>query len=259
MTQKNGESARKGEKTSASPGSGNNKVHEPGYVDLVWLKERMRVLGHTTRSLAKALGYDSHTSIQKIRKGTGRIQYKDVVRFAAALSVAPYEMLAQCGYLNLADPLSTEEGEHLTTTYGRGFISGGPGEGPAVVPLIGWADNQFVVHGEAIGLTGEGGVTWPGKGKKRAIRFQCAGGPFGAFDGAVALYEEIGPEAIGRPPLGVLCVVESALGKMVRVIGRGASASQYQLYGMCGGLMESNVAVVAANPVLLIRFPGTED
>lgn len=199
-----------------------------------WFQNQLETKQITQRKLAKALKVDP-SAVSLMLHGKRKMHLDEAVEFAKLLGVPLDEVLANAG-------IKTSE------------VAGSAKS----VKIIGWVDKNLSIHRE----TPKGVKSAPspivGGDKLSAVRFHTVGSKYEGLDGAVVYFED--RDTIHSDILGKMCLVKLNGSKteskewFFRVIRRGHIPGHYSLYSTTGELLEENVTLRSAAPVVWMRF-----
>ena len=120
----------------------------------------------------------------------------------------------------------------------------------------GWVDKDLNVHyGQP-----KGPQTAPNPAKRgdiEVLRLQTMGGKFDGMDGGLVYFQRM--KALSSEVIGKLCVVKiagrSVVAKLekLRNVKKGYGEERYNLFNLIGELVEEEVALDAAHPVIWMK------
>lgn len=186
-------------------------------VDTGWFQGMLIDKGLSQRQLARAIGLDP-SAVSLMLRGKRKMDVQEAGVVAKALGVSVDEVLRHAG-------VAVERGE-----------------GPGRCAVVGWVDDQGLVHDESLGV-----VDGPRDTGLVCLRVQARE----VMDGWLLFYREISGvslEAVGR-----LCVVGLEDGrKLLRPVRRGYGQGEFVLGGWWNE-RSGSVRLVSAAPVLWMR------
>lgn len=211
-------------------GQSNARTPQSHKKDIQWLRAQLETHGIKQIDIAARLNLDPSSTWQLLY-GVRKIQMEEAVELAQIFSVPLDEFLARVGIKPPA-------------TQGRDTIT-----------VRGWVDGNLVVHWE----TPQGARTAPKPAFTRdlvhVLRFQTQGSKMDGMDGAFVYYMPmkggVDPNSLGR-----LCIVEPREGNLWRlaVPKRGYTPGSYTLISMSGVVLEENVFLKSASPVVWLKI-----
>lgn len=200
-------------------------------VDRSWFAHQFRVLEMSQRALANALGRNP-SAVTQLLKGERRVTTGELPVLARFFGVQEDEIMRRLGVLP-AHPV----------------------EGSETIDISGWVNGDLLVHHEAPPGPRKAPCPLPAVPGLRALRVQSAGTANAFMDGAVVYYvaseAAVAPDAVER-----LCIVRlaSAGPERLRVVRHGYVRGAFNLFDQRGTLLEQNVLLAAASPVLWMRL-----
>jgi transcriptional regulator with XRE-family HTH domain len=230
-----------GAKNGAKRGKPSRPVVKLAKVDLAAFEDMLKARGATKTDLGRALGIDQPT-VTRLLRGERLLQVGELPDLCNFFQIPPEAALELFGVVWTAQGITS---------------LGSKRQEAESVPVVGWVDGAFQVHEE--GLRGDKLVHYPLPDRQgiRALRYQTRGSAFAAFDGWVVFFRAIettggrvNPEVIGK-----YCVVavSGEKGLKLRVVQKGYKGGLFNLTNLNGTLVEEEVRVDAASPVVFMK------
>jgi transcriptional regulator with XRE-family HTH domain len=215
-------------------------------VNTAWLLSLLKAQNLSQRELAKRMGIEQAAFFHLLR-GRRRLQLEEAAQLARELHTPIQDLLEAFGIdLDL-----------------RAGGATGP-ERSNLIAVSGWLDRDLLAHFGEEGLRGRREVVGlAGERDAQVLRCQTAGSEFEGLDGAL-VYFRAGTAAKGKT---ASTSVSDLVGRLVlakrgdspvqrlRALRRGYSPGCYHLCGLNGQILEEDVFLESASPVLEIKFP----
>lgn len=223
------------------------KIIRAENVDTAWFKKKLVERKLSQRAVGRALGID-FSSVSKLFTGERHHRGEEAKELA----------------LLLGEPLDAVLNALGVATAG---VMARPRERAArTIEVVGWIDENLRVH-LGKGVLGPTDVPLPDAGMEaassvQALRYQTAGTARDALDGAVVYFAAVTGRKAGIPAelVGKLCLVWKGGGmggkpeSLLAVLKRGYRAGRFNLYGLNGQIVDEDVAVERATPVVWMKF-----
>lgn len=204
-----------------------------------WFLDVLEQKGMSQALLAREVGI-TKSSLSKVLNGKQRLKLAESTKMAGAL----------------ARPL-----EEVLNALGVALGASEPGGG--TIEVGGWIDGAkgLLLRGkdQGGGLKGSRTAPCPFPDKDiRAARIQSTGTEYDGLDGALVYFREsrakgVHPELVGR--VALVKVTGGAEERALRVVRRGyGGGGRYNLTSLSGKLLEENVGIESAYPVVWLKF-----